>query len=723
MFWPRTLALLTICCGPASACSMSPTSFGDGTKRIFTPSSMVAPTTIDVARLAKVDDCASCHADVASHWMHSVHAYASFDNPWYRASVDEFREERGKRESRFCAGCHDPLLLISGDIDAEVEPDNELAYAGITCLVCHSVESARPDGNGSFALTDRPVLIPDPAVPEEIEAHRARLAMPALRSAELCGSCHRSSVGPAMGNSSHLRGIDDLGDWQTSAFAGAFPDYLVEGEPQTCRGCHMSDEAALLGDLAATRGEVHGHRWAASHTAMLAQMPDATMARDASSSLKGSVVLDVGRTRVGNRSFVLPEEAEITEGAELVFDVVIENAKPGHRFPGGTRDMHDVWLEVELLDARGRLIAASRRSGSGDGEVFVLRSTVLDEAADPELLHRVHRFSTVAFDRTIQASGVQLVRYETTLPPELTLPLRIEVRVLHRKHRLELQRVACAATATERGKAFAEHARIAGKIPLDPCSEQPTTTVAESTTWLGADDPPSLDGNDMESVRTTAERLLAQARGLLEDTQEHAFRARPVLRRAVEEAKRTGSASDLARAHLLLARLAATEGRADEAVEWTDCVQEAVGAHPVLDRVRGNALARVWRWSEAAEAYERLVAASPRDPSAWRALANAYGSLGLDEQAQQAAEAWLRLRPRDEELLRTRALALASLGDPEAASAERTWLRHRSPDEGPAALARCERKHVRCRTDRQPIPLYALRKPLGKVIHASIDPR
>ena len=131
----------------------------------LSPSLLTAPA-LDVSRLAKTDDCADCHAYVASHWMQSAHAYASFDNPWYRASIDQFRAARGHEESRFCAGCHDPLLLMSGDIDDEVKPDNDLAYGGVTCLVCHSVESARPDGNASFTLSDAPVLLPDPAKPE-----------------------------------------------------------------------------------------------------------------------------------------------------------------------------------------------------------------------------------------------------------------------------------------------------------------------------------------------------------------------------------------------------------------------------------------------------------------------------------------------------------------------------------------------------------------------------
>ena len=43
--------------------------------------------------------------------------------------------------------------MLYRTFDDKVTADNELAYAGITCLVCHSVESTRPDGNASFTLT------------------------------------------------------------------------------------------------------------------------------------------------------------------------------------------------------------------------------------------------------------------------------------------------------------------------------------------------------------------------------------------------------------------------------------------------------------------------------------------------------------------------------------------------------------------------------------------
>jgi len=675
----------------------------------LSPSLVHAPP-LDVLRLAKTKDCASCHADVASHWMHSAHAYASFDNPWYRASIDQFRAERGNEESRFCAGCHDPLLLLSGDINQEVKPDNELAYVGITCLVCHSVESTRPDGNASFTLTDAPVLLPDPASPEQIQAHRTRLTMQPLRTAALCGSCHRSFSGAMMSNDNHLPGIGDLGDWASSGFAGAVQDHLTSVEKSTCQGCHMESVVASDAEMAGARdGTVSSHRWAASHTAMTAQLPDARHAQQATDALEGAVVVDIGAVGAGQRRYVLPEESRLRGGERLVFDVLLENATAGHRFPGGVRDMHDVWVEVEVLDATGRLLAISRPTGGSNDDVFVLRATMLDAAADPEILHQVHRFSAPAFDRTLPAHDAQAVRYSMLLPRKLELPLRVSAGLLHRKHSLQFQALACEASRTERGLGFAAGAETHGKVALDPCVKQPVTEVGGATVWMGrgAAERERTGG----AARPAIKRLLTQALALLHAKQEHVHLARPSIDRALRLAREADSSHLRAQALVLRARLSATQGRPNEAVAFTRRAEALIGPNPVLDRVRGDAYARVWRWTQAANAYQRVAEASPRDSRAWRDLARAYGSLSDDENALLAADAGLRLAPRNESLLRSRALALDSLGRPEAARAKERWLAHRAPDSQPQLLATCEKQHQRCRRDRQPIPHYTLLPP------------
>ena len=58
-------------------------------------------------------------AEIAAQWAQSAHRFASLNNPYYTASLEQLRRERGAAAARFCAGCHDPLLLVD---DAIVQP-------------------------------------------------------------------------------------------------------------------------------------------------------------------------------------------------------------------------------------------------------------------------------------------------------------------------------------------------------------------------------------------------------------------------------------------------------------------------------------------------------------------------------------------------------------------------------------------------------------------------
>src|SRR5262245_50438384 len=77
--------------------------------------------------------CGACHADAFAQWQASAHAFSSFNNPVYRASIDRLRAERGNLPSRVCAGCHDVALLKEGAMDGPIEPRDPRAHAGLVC--------------------------------------------------------------------------------------------------------------------------------------------------------------------------------------------------------------------------------------------------------------------------------------------------------------------------------------------------------------------------------------------------------------------------------------------------------------------------------------------------------------------------------------------------------------------------------------------------------------
>ena len=106
--------------------------------------------------------CKTCHADAYEGWFHSAHRFSSFNNPFYLASVKETRKVVQQRDgdvrgSRWCAGCHDPVPLLSGTFDTASleEPIEPTGQAGITCTVCHAITDVNSTrGNGDYMIEE-----------------------------------------------------------------------------------------------------------------------------------------------------------------------------------------------------------------------------------------------------------------------------------------------------------------------------------------------------------------------------------------------------------------------------------------------------------------------------------------------------------------------------------------------------------------------------------------
>lgn len=645
----------------------------------------------DTAALVSPATCAPCHEDVVATWSTSAHARSSFDNPWYRASIDVFREDRSNEASRFCGGCHDPALLSTGGLDTEVEPDDPRAHAGITCLVCHSTVRTSADGNGSVVVDIRDPLVPDPANEAEIAAHVERMRPEPLAGPGLCASCHRSFVGEDIGSAHHVNGIEDIGAWRASAFAGAHGRRIDEPvDEATCAGCHMPMVDAPLGDMAATDGRIRAHSVRGAHTAL----DDAPATR---AILTGAATIDVprARTETGWESVEDFTARESVEGA-VAFDVVVRNVGAGHRFPGGTRDLQDSWIELTVRDGNGRLIAeaGTDHAEGDDPSAFVFRATVLDPEGRPERLHRVDRFRAPGYDRTLAPRDAMVARFTLELPAPVQGPFAVEARLRHRRHGRAFQAFACEASRSARGRAFDRATVELGKEPIDACTAEPITDVS---TWVVG-----------ESERPRWRRLHDLALALSHSVQERLDEARPVL----DEARgATDVPFERAMLDLIGARIAARQGRLDEALALAEAAAEGAPDHgAAIARVRGEAYAQVWQWEAAAEAFAEVAEGAPGDVASWRDLARARGSAGDDRGAFEAAVRGLALGPRDADLLRSQHLALEAL-DAGTPAVREAFLRHRSVDEGPTLLRRCQRSVEGCDRDRQPVPAIEMRVP------------
>ncbi len=685
----------------------------------FAPSLLETTGPIRGAEIGEVEKCAGCHADVVTQWRTSSHAFASFNNPIYRTSIDTFRAEVSPAKSKFCGGCHDLALMLDGAMEAAIEPSDERAHQGITCRVCHSVAHDRPDGNGSYTLDASPIPIPPKGDVQATRAHVARVAPPELRTFGMCQGCHRAFLDASTGNTHHLIGQDDVTPWQRSAYAGSELHLLDEEIPaQDCRSCHMPKEEAILGDVAATEGKVASHRFLGAHTWLAAMRNDKGTLERTQAFLKGVASVDVAAVVRQDGSRTLPADgADVTPGERLLLDVVVRNRHTGHRFPGGVMDAQDTWIEVTVRDAKGALLAEAggEQAETGDDPTaHRLRSMMADEDGKAVQERQTNRFRAGVFNHTLLPREATVVQVAFQVPRDLddsALPLQVTARLVHRTRSLPLQRAACESSRSPRGKAF--RSKLA-RSDLDACVAQPLTEIDASTAYLGT----GWEARGESHPLPEWQRLYEHGLGWLHAVQERAGEARPSLMRALDEVEEDGTDREKAMVFSALGTLAARQGRVDEAMAWASRAEQVLPNHPAIAYLRGFANAEVWRWPTAAKWFAEALPAAGYDDRFFLDLALARGSAGDDLGALSASWMGLSVQPRDADLLRIQALSLGALGArvSEVARAEEAYGRVFPADMIPRVRAKCSAKVPGCANERIPVHAHAMRQRGGSQV-------
>lgn len=664
-------------------------------------------------QLSDVDSCATCHADAAAHWSSSPHSFASFGNPIYRANVELARHDLGNAASQHCGGCHDMPLMVDGMMTsgAPIPPADLRSHSGVTCKLCHGIQSTTKEGNGSYVWSQAPIEAPELGNASSIARHKQQASVKPLGT-ELCVGCHRGFLSPDMGMPVHLSGLDEPGMWRNSAWTGNGMGRVDKVESKTCIDCHMEREPATANELGAKNGTIASHRFLGGHTWMASMRGDTEHLAKLQAKLEGVASIDVAGARTelpGGARWHLPADgAPIVPGTRLSLDIVIRNLLVGHRFPGGVLDIQDTWIEVEVADARGKRLAASgltHETDPDDEDTHVLRTLVVDEKGNILEEHEMASFRTQIATQTLAAREAQATRYAFDVPTTLTpaqLPLTVTARLRHRSRTLKMQAAVCRESKTAEGQAFSAGAQGARDIALDPCKAQPVTLIAKISVQLGA--------GSASSSRPAWERMYEHGMALVGTVSERLDEARTVLETSLAKVP-AGDKRAKAMVLVQLGWVAAKQGRADDALALIAEARPLLPAPgpPVLDAVAADALARVWRFDEAVAPAKACTERAPQNSGAWMIYARVLGSVGDNAGALAAAVKGLELAPRDPDLLRSQATALSALGKPDAAAALAAYDRFRSPDNSAELRIQCAADSKRCARDRELAQTFVLR--------------
>ena len=439
--------------------ALPPTSMyeeGGGTTGHFFPASVETETgaLIPTDFFLTSETCATsgCHPDIYRQWNESAHHFSSFNNQWYRKSIIYMQEVNGIQPSKWCGGCHDPAILLNGVMDRPIRENlhTPAAQAGLACTACHSIEKVKDTmGNSGYvikypplhdiAASDNPVIrnLHNYLIRLDPEPHKKSFLKPFHRenTAEFCSTCHKVHLDEPVNNFRWIRGFDDYDQWQKSGVShqGALSFYYPE-TAKKCVDCHMPLVDST--DAANINGKVHNHRFPAANTALpfVNQHPEQLKA--VTEFLQDEVVtLDL----FADGTPIPRDGTEVARGENTRVDVVVRTRGVGHRFPAGTIDAFDIWLEVKATDENGKIvfwngrIAAPNGNGPVDPSAHFYRAYMLD--AHGNLINKRNAWATrtVLYSNTIPPGAADTARYRLEIPVDCGNLLTVEAKLNYRK--------------------------------------------------------------------------------------------------------------------------------------------------------------------------------------------------------------------------------------------------------------------------------------------------
>ena len=344
-------------------------------------------------------DCAVCHKRQLEEVQGSMHS-ASHTDPLYRSLAEIARKEAGEKVYTFCSGCHSAAGVVSGKIPST--PEDELpaeAKGGVTCDTCHQISELTyadgpwgEPGNASFALQTGRVKFGHSGIVAENRSHTGE-KREYFGKSEFCASCH-TVIHPVNG----MRIEHTYGEWKSSVYAE---------KGIQCQDCHMRsvEDAVTVAETlkpvvvkgpSVVDGEtrdIFPHYFVGGNVNADRLANGEQHAKMAEARLKSAAKIEVS----------VPDKA--VTGKPLKLSVLVHNVAAGHNLPSGVTELREMWVELAISDAAGKVVY--RQGGLDDGG---------------EILPGTIRFGAVAADSrgnpTFRLWEMEKFLMKRTIPPK-----------------------------------------------------------------------------------------------------------------------------------------------------------------------------------------------------------------------------------------------------------------------------------------------------------------
>jgi len=675
--------------------------------------------------------CGHCHQEAYHQWRQSVHSN-SFRQPWYLKNVNMLIGEKGVQFSRHCEGCHNPIALFSGDLSQGMPKTRPFEDEGISCAVCHSIQSTDTTGTGSYVMSTPAVLVDDKGAPVNrqvsdseilgnLDRHKQAVMRPLLKSAEFCAACHKAAIPRTLDDYKFLRAFTVYDEWQGASFTKQSPlPFYRKDSVSTCQTCHMPREQMMTGakDAGAKDGTLVSHRWLGGNSLNAAYYKFDEQSKKLVDFLKngtdGKGVLNVdifalekeaasgssGEAPVA--SLIAPlglREFTLSPGDTLIADVVIQNKGIGHSFIPEQRDFYEAWVDFNVKDSSGKTLVESgfiKPDGDLDPSAHSFTSRLVNIEGNLNDIHQIWHNRVLAYNNGLQSGRSQLVRYRFRLPKAVDGPVTITASVKYRRfdqHFLDF------AMDQQAGKHYSEPVlEVASTSRALKIGENPAIAPAagENPEWMRWNNYgiALLDSLQYEKAVEAFKQVAALRpdyadaytnMAVVETAWERYNDAKPHLAKALELLPGDPRA---------LYYRAIVERNAGQIQEAIEDLKAMLAKYPrAKDGLRelGFSYYQAHDYPKAREQYEKLQAIDPDDLAAHYQLAILYRRLGEKEKA--AVESAKFADQKDDPTASTYALTFLRK-HPEIASESVTWHTHDLTGDPVNTPAKIEYKYI-----------------------------
>lgn len=431
--------------------------FRFGKEKPFSPSNATSfnGEFIDPKNFIPASRCGTCHTDMHPQWSQSAHRN-SFREPFYTKNVNDLISQRNIAFTRHCESCHNPTALFSGALtDNPQFKSRPFDQDGVSCMVCHSIESVSGKGIGGYVMGQPALLqktdgtktidVTDQQILDNVEDHKRAMMRPLLKQPEFCGACHKSQVPKELNDYKFFRAFAVADELQMSSFSKESPHPYYVRDKETCNTCHMQKEPTKYFDASAKDGVISSHYWAAANTAIPAfygykdQLDRVTKFLQDDKMGVDIFALRRQKSKSDKEELIAPinrEDFKIKENDAITADVIVTNKNIGHSFPPELRDFYEAYIEFTVSGTDGKTLYKSgfiKPDGELDESAHAYKTHLVKEDGTHNQLHFIWKTKVVAQNTAIPSGRSDLARYKFTIPANISGQVKLTAKLQYRR--------------------------------------------------------------------------------------------------------------------------------------------------------------------------------------------------------------------------------------------------------------------------------------------------